>query len=1180
MFVRFAVALVILVLASEQAFSQQFDRRARDEPEIVIDAGGRNGTCDVLRFTPDGQYLLAAGDDKVVHVWPHSVAGLDTTPGKARTLRWRAWRDQLGGIKAVGVSPDGKQVAVGGYGLRISSVALIDRETGNTTAITWPRSGEGVSNFDAVMAIAFHPDGKRIGFGTADGTLWLWELKKLETAEQDGRVWSAPVRVGRFTSKKNAAGKEEAYNFPRSIYFRDAKSLVAVSVNGQVVEFDLTGPLSDDLSRPAPAGKPLFDLYNEHDQENARYFTNHAEWTGDGKWLIAATSGPLMMLRSADGKQTIPIKLPEEHFIRGLAVHPKSGKVALGVGHALPGGKPRFYAEGNYEVWIYDNPTANKSVEPIKIPFVGRVEALAFHPVEDRLAVAGGDADEVTLLDLAQLKKPISIVRGSGRHLMGVNLSESGDILGVQVGRNAAATHPNEVGEGPWIRFDLSRFVVTADQKQKWINPIKESGGWTIVPDVKSRYVWFAERPRPDGRNERLRLGLDQDVDIAPTCFTFVPTPDGKPTRVLIGHYYGCSLFELDPDRVVKNEYTGVMELPRTKLFVGHGAEVTSVVANKQGTWFVTASSDQTVAGWSLTDWTAQAALGAAFEVKEGQLVVTAVDVGSPAYEAGLTKGDAIELLAIGGRKVYDRRKDKSPTGTPEAVAEALKHPQSGIELVFGWVSPGQVGHRVTPTRLKQRPLWKWFPAFDEHKRLTDSVLWMWHGSYYFTASIHGDRMIGWHMNDGTVDGTPTFHPLERFKHLFLKPDTIAKLITTRSVEEALKEAQDGNPQRRSFRDVEPAPVTLAIQQNVVRGESVPVTISVNPQGNNPDLIPNRIELWVNDHRVQAWTGDGKKAFLKLVNIPADAFRAGDNQVTVLAMNPARGRAEDNRFLSNPVVAKAADLHGLAVGINDYSTHRKAVNGVRAFGDLGKARADAEDLQQELLTYRGKGKCFPSGNVALFVDAKADRETLLAAFADLRSSRVKPDDLLVVFFAGHGDLLNANGKGQLVLAPGRGLASDNGLFVFCCPNYAPAKAAATALSGEELFDLLAGVNCRKLVLLDTCHAGGAVEANLLRRFIPNGQGPFVIAACDQSEQSFEDNTLGHGVFTYAVLEALGPKFRAADVNSDGKLSPKELFDYVSERVPELMRQVKPGNTQNPICFPHPDTLPKLAIVTK
>jgi uncharacterized caspase-like protein len=270
----------------------------------------------------------------------------------------------------------------------------------------------------------------------------------------------------------------------------------------------------------------------------------------------------------------------------------------------------------------------------------------------------------------------------------------------------------------------------------------------------------------------------------------------------------------------------------------------------------------------------------------------------------------------------------------------------------------------------------------------------------------------------------------------------------------------------------------------------------------------------------------------------------------------------------------------VAVGINDYSSHRKAVNGVRAFGDLGKAKADAEELQKSLLTFRGPGKCFPEGDVALLLDASADRKKLLEELDNLKNSKVKADDLLVVFFAGHGDLLTANGKAPLEPTTGRGLTADSGMFVFCCPNYLPGKAATTAISGQELFEALAGIRCRKLVLLDTCHSGGAVEANLLRRFIPNGQGPFVIAACDQSEKSFEDNKLGHGVFTYAVLEAFGKKFGKADANLDGKLSPRELYDYVSERVPALMKEVKPGNTQNPICFPHPDSLPKTVLVAK
>jgi uncharacterized caspase-like protein len=106
------------------------------------------------------------------------------------------------------------------------------------------------------------------------------------------------------------------------------------------------------------------------------------------------------------------------------------------------------------------------------------------------------------------------------------------------------------------------------------------------------------------------------------------------------------------------------------------------------------------------------------------------------------------------------------------------------------------------------------------------------------------------------------------------------------------------------------------------------------------------------------------------------------------------------------------------------------------------------------------------------------------------------------------------------------------------------------------------------VLLDACHSGQAADANVLRRFIPDGQGPFVIAACDRSELSYEHPKLGHGLFTYAVLEALGDGFRRADANSDGTVAADELFEYVSGRVPGLLKEIgKPGDTQNPICFP-------------
>ena len=100
----------------------------------------------------------------------------------------------------------------------------------------------------------------------------------------------------------------------------------------------------------------------------------------------------------------------------------------------------------------------------------------------------------------------------------------------------------------------------------------------------------------------------------------------------------------------------------------------------------------------------------------------------------------------------------------------------------------------------------------------------------------------------------------------------------------------------------------------------------------------------------------------------------------------------------------------------------------------------------------------------------------------------------MIFFAGHGDF---------VPRPNAPKGSDEKIFVFCCPNYSREKWAETGVTAEVLFDRLAKCPARKLVLLDACHSGQAASESIVRQMAPEGQGPVVIAACDQKELSFE-----------------------------------------------------------------------------
>ena len=134
------LAVVHLFVGGGLAPAQQAERRDRTSPELVVESGGRMGTCDFLGFTGAGQHLLAAGDDKVVRVWEFAGGKLD--PKSMKVLRWPIWPEWRGHIHTMAISPDaeGRRVAIGGPGLRnsIPSVAVLDRISGEVERMSGP----------------------------------------------------------------------------------------------------------------------------------------------------------------------------------------------------------------------------------------------------------------------------------------------------------------------------------------------------------------------------------------------------------------------------------------------------------------------------------------------------------------------------------------------------------------------------------------------------------------------------------------------------------------------------------------------------------------------------------------------------------------------------------------------------------------------------------------------------------------------------------------------------------------------------------------------------------------------------------------------------------------------------------------------------------------------------------
>jgi WD40 repeat protein len=1138
-----AVGLACSTAWAETPREQQSDRRDRMFPELVVESGGRRGTCDALAFTRDGKHLLAVGDDKVVRVWEYRDGRID--PQSMKTLRWSIWGPQRGAIYALAVSPDPEErrIAIGGLGMKTTAAAVLDRQTGETLSTIYADDhfdAPTKDGFQSVRAIAFRPPrGEYIAIGSADGSVWLWRpLPK----EKEELKWLG----------KHSSG-EAGFNRVRFLHFVNEEKLLSVAENGEVFQWDVATDKSRQqrLELFADVGRRIHDVV----------------LSPDGEWLAArATKGAHIYLRSFDGQRK-NIELAGYDLVSGLAFDPNGGRLAAGVRSRVPDTN-HFSLWSNDQIHLYDLRQATPTLSA-KLPHAGRVDVLAFHPDGNHLAVAGGDNHEVTLWELGPRPKRSTVQRGAGSGIWNVALCKGDSQLAFQTQCDPAATHPNRHGRGPWTVFDLKLL--------KWSTPDSlppnpkldtESDGWQVKPI--NTYVWHVWHP---GKRIERELPWDRHRQETPNCYVFLPPMNGQPVRLAVGHYRGLSIFEVS-DEGVKRIWWGM----------GHEGEVMSLAVSAKGDWLVSASNDQTIAAWSL-ERLGTPELGARFQSEEGRIVVTKVDLFSPAWECGLVAADEIVQLEIDHQLIFRSRNAggrEPPFGTTDDCLEALTVLEPGKRLRFR-IKRGRAEYIQTFTHLLQRPLWRFFPT-----RQGEWVLWMW-GYHYYECSDSGDSLIGWQMNNrADIRQTPSFSKAEQFRDLFYQPAVIAKLLDRRNknrdprdrIRKALEESDAGlvPPKFDNFDSVSVRikPAVLAVKD----AEDVELKLEIQPRSQNPDFLPRRAELWINDHRLEVWNNlDGKPFHTKYL-VKSSKLRRGDNDLTLQCYNTVEGRGEGRLEASAHVrcdrSALKRDLRGLVVSINNYSRAAPLASG-EPLRNLNTPLRDMQAIAEAWASQKG-GKLYSTVDITPLNEEnnRADRKTILEEFRKL-AGEVGPDDQVFVFLAGHGTVLDTEGKNH---------------FVFCCQDFDP-RNSETSISARELYKALAEIPCRKALFLDVCHSGEVVQP--VRDLTPGGRGPIILAACARGELSWEPRlvkdaedakvtpdstgpraqhkpraaavkTLDHSFFVTALLEAF--QRQEADQDNDGLLDAREIFDYTSKRVPALLREAQLNRPQTPTCFPY------------
>lgn len=254
----------------------------------------------------------------------------------------------------------------------------------------------------------------------------------------------------------------------------------------------------------------------------------------------------------------------------------------------------------------------------------------------------------------------------------------------------------------------------------------------------------------------------------------------------------------------------------------------------------------------------------------------------------------------------------------------------------------------------------------------------------------------------------------------------------------------------------------------------------------------------------------------------------------------------------------------LIIGVSLYKYHDGGLN------DLAYADADARAIRDFLQRREGGG--FSPSDILYLENAQATAAAVRQAMSSFLG-RAGRDDLLFIFLASHG-------------APD---PYDPSKLYFLLHDTKVADMANTALPMSELKDELETRvrAARAVVLIDTCHSAGlsgkqlvgtrALENNLVNLYVTKlykEEGRAVMTSSDVSEVSQEGARWGggHGVFTFAILEAFGG---AADANRDRLITAGELFDYVRDRV-----RLETSFQQNPTALPGLNAELTLAAVGK
>lgn len=255
-------------------------------------------------------------------------------------------------------------------------------------------------------------------------------------------------------------------------------------------------------------------------------------------------------------------------------------------------------------------------------------------------------------------------------------------------------------------------------------------------------------------------------------------------------------------------------------------------------------------------------------------------------------------------------------------------------------------------------------------------------------------------------------------------------------------------------------------------------------------------------------------------------------------------------------------VHVLALGVKDYTRNA-----------LKYADSDAQRIAEHIHRH-GIGETDELGEKIVLTDREVNLRSVDNAFAQLRRTvKDRPDDAVVVFLAGHTDVLKADsGRERFTLLLSRFPFPENAPLLAMNRGVGVGESAGPVLpSNVDLpfyviyrqLSRLGALN--RLVIIDACQAEAIYDdpgVHQIDQMLANDlesrqtKTSYLLAA-RRGELANESEALGHGLLTYVLLRGMqatdlrpvpGPPLdepRSADADNDGVVTTQELSGYTN-----------------------------------